>query len=70
MMEDHKDSLDARPGALDARPAAAPMKPARRHYAEPKLTQTGSIREITGGPQGGTLDTLANGTGGFQTSTS
>ena len=43
---------------------------ARRPYSEPRLMQSGSIPEITGGPSGGTIDTLAGGTGGFQTSTS
>lgn len=55
---------------IDAGTAGAQSKSNRRPYSEPKLTQTGSIPEITGGPSGGTIDTLAGGTGGFQTSTS
>lgn len=55
---------------IDSGAASAHSKSNRRPYSAPKLTQTGSIPEITGGPSGGTIDTLAGGTGGFQTSTS
>lgn len=55
---------------IDAFTEGAHSKSNRRPYSEPKLTQIGCIAEITGGPSGGTIDTLAGGTGGFQTSTS
>lgn len=47
-----------------------PAASVKRPYGEPKLNQIGRIREITGGPNGGTIDSLTGGSGGFQSATS
>lgn len=54
----------------DEKTPQSPQPAVRRTYRTPKLTQSGNIPEITGGPYGGTIDALTGGTGGFQGSTS
>lgn len=53
--------------ALDSSPSsAAPAEPhAPKAYVSPELSPLGHIAGLTAGPDGGTLDQLANGDGGF-----
>ncbi len=41
-------------------------EPPTKAYTPPTLEELGTVGERTAGPEGGDLDTLTGGTGGFQ----